>query len=149
MRVYKRELLGKSSSVVEYEVGDERDPRDPRTLYQWYTHGAPFVTSARAHLIHRPRSWCRFSISGSGGSGPFAWKHDIVSMWCGQSPTSTQQQLFALEERSIVCAVCEGAAIAQGYKSAEEIVGRHVHVGGVQSIAYCCDVTGKTRREEL
>ena len=94
---------------------------------------APFVENKRAVLIHRPTE---VTIHHLGRWG----RHMGVHYFCGaiQSGKDKFTFLYEVPEGRIVCAVCEERALQQGLPSSSELTGRHVCVGGVKAISFCC-----------
>lgn len=108
--------------------------KDLRSGIAW-TSSKPFVENKLAVLIHRPRHVTIHKISDR-------WPaHLGLHCWCGNCMTGTTKFTFldAPPEDSILCARCESAAVANGLPSASELVGRHVHVGGVVAVRHCCE----------
>lgn len=94
---------------------------------------APFVENSRGTLIHRPRSGAIYNLHRT--------PHIGVSFWCGMATTSSGTNLTFLDsppEDKILCARCEEAAVAKGMQSADELAGRHVHVGRTIAVKTCC-----------
>ena len=96
---------------------------------------SPFIENSRAALIHRPRSVTTVQHESK------RWKaHLAIHNWCGNGFAGTKKFTFldAPPDWKIVCAKCEAAAVEAGLPSSYEIVGRHVHTGGVAAVMYCC-----------
>lgn len=94
---------------------------------------APFVENSRGSLIHRPRTGMSFYIHRN--------PHIGVGFWCGMSVASSGNNLTFLDaspEGKILCERCEAAAVANGFPSADELSGRHVHKGRTVAVATCC-----------
>lgn len=100
----------------------------------YWKSAQPFVMNDLASLIHRPKSITQHKL----GSRP---PHLAIHCYCGSGFTGTKKFTFleAPPERSIVCLRCEVAAIKAGLQSSADIAGRHVHVGGLKAIKYCCE----------
>lgn len=94
---------------------------------------APFVDNDRAMLIHRPRMVTIYNCLGK--------KHMAINSWCGNGFTGTKKFTFldALDGRKFVCARCEAAATKAGLPSADELSGKHIHLGKVVAVQTCCD----------
>lgn len=94
----------------------------------------PFVENSRAVLIHRPREVTTHKI------GPKWNAHIAVHAWCGTTMTGTKKFTFldAPPAGRIVCARCEDAAVGAGLPSSTQLVGEHVHTGGVVAVSRCC-----------
>lgn len=92
--------------------------------------GLPFLVNPRGVLVHRVRS-ARTYRDRSGNRS-----HDVAGYWCGNSGRGQ----FTAEppEDRLLCAYCEAKAIANGEKPADELVGRHVHIGTMRAHRQCC-----------
>lgn len=94
---------------------------------------APFVENSRGTLIHRPRNGATYNIH--------RLPHVSVHFWCGMGTSSDGKNLTFLAappEDKILCARCEAIAVANGLPSANELAGRHVHVGRTVAVMTCC-----------
>jgi hypothetical protein len=100
-----------------------------------WTACEPFVENSRAVLIHRVRYVTTHKIS------PRWPAHLAVYGWCGNGMTGTTKFTFLSEppDGSIVCARCEDAAVDAGLPSSLQLVGKHVHTGGVVAVRRCCE----------
>jgi hypothetical protein len=109
-------------------------PKDLRGIKMVWKACAPFIQNAMAELIHRPRIVCTYRLSKERRS------HIGMTFWCGNSSVGTKKFVFldAPPEGKLVCARCEAAAVNWGLQSSSEIVGRHVHIGGVVAVQQCC-----------
>jgi hypothetical protein len=104
-----------------------------------WTACKPFVENSMGELIHRPREVTTWKVSER-------WKaHIAVTGWCGNTATRTKKFTFldAPGLNQVVCARCEGKAVAAGLPTSSQLVGRHVHLGGVVTVKYCCNEDGK------
>lgn len=102
-------------------------------IFPW-SSCSPFVENSRGMLIHRPRSGATYNLHRK--------PHISVSFWCGMATASSGTNLTFLTsppEDKILCARCEAAAVAKGLPSADELAGRHVHVGRTVAVVTCCD----------
>ena len=115
------------------KVAIERPRKLSRGEIPW-TSCEPFVENTMAVLIHRVR---RVSLHKIGDRWP---SHLGISCWCGNAMTGTKKFTFlaAPPVDAIVCARCEEAAVRVGLPRSEEIVGAHVHTGGVVAVRDCC-----------
>lgn len=103
-----------------------------KNIFPWASC-LPFVENSRGMLIHRPRSGATYNLHKS--------PHIGVGFWCGMSVTSSGKNLTFLEsspEGKILCQKCEENAVANGLPSADELSGRHVHVGRTIAVVTCC-----------
>lgn len=100
-----------------------------------WTSCKPFVENSKAVLIHRPRRVSMHRISDKYRT------HLAVEMWCGSTQTGTKKFTFldAPPREAIVCARCEMKAIGAGMPSSSQLVGGHVHLGGVIAVKHCCN----------
>ena len=99
-----------------------------------WTEASPFIDNTKAVLIHRPRHITTHKIGDK-------WKsHIAIECWCGNSFTGTKKFTFldAPPEGKLLCARCEEVATKRNMPSAESLVGRHVHIGGVVAVQLCC-----------
>lgn len=94
---------------------------------------APFVVNPRAYLIHR----VRFAATHfHDGHYP---PHDTAEFWCGNQSTSGGLEFVEDPPKDrLLCAYCEAKAIAKGEPSADELTGRHVHLGVLKPKRTCC-----------
>lgn len=108
---------------------------DERYLYLNWTSCLPFLENKRAVLIHRPRA-----VATVAKSAITRYPYLISTMWCGTSMVHSEHWTF-LEtppEGKIVCARCEALAVQNGLPASSELAGKHVHIGGVRAVKYCC-----------
>lgn len=121
----------------------KKDPdlhKSRNTVVPW-TACEPFLENTRAVLIHRPKHVTTHKI------GPRWTAHLGVHLWCGNATTGREKLTFlaAPPKGRIVCARCEAAAVKAGLPASSDLVGAHVHLGGVIAIAHCC--TGVTSED--
>lgn len=93
---------------------------------------APFVDNRRSPLIHRPIAVATFK--------GFKRPHLAIKFLCGNSATGTDKFTFLdsnLPEGKFVCARCEKVAKRTGLPSADELLGYHVHTGGLIAVQKC------------
>ena len=108
--------------------------RDPRYTETPYGYAAPFFENPRGVLIHRVRALVELRCTYR--KEPW-W---IVEYWCENSGSTNEADdglLFDPGEK-LVCARCEGLAVAAGEKTSSELAGRHVCVGKVRPVNLCC-----------
>ena len=100
-----------------------------------WTSAPPFVQNSRGMLIHRPRH-----VTNCNNLKPRGKSHLAVYMMCGMGCTGTTKFTFLDVPPSdrVVCAKCEAIAQEKGLPSADQLAGRHVHVGGLVAVANCC-----------
>ena len=102
--------------------------------WELYDEAPPFVLNSRGHLVHRPLQLARYYAPGR--------EHETTHLYCGGMRHLSDGNLSFVEdfdERLIVCQRCETIAVARGRRPSSEILGRHVHIGGIRAVAYCCD----------
>lgn len=95
------------------------------------TEALPFVENSRGHLNHRPK----YVNVHKNGRRPY---HMSVHYYCDNQTTGTDNITFLDEPSSLLCEICELRATMAGLPTADEIVGRHVHVGRMKPIQVCC-----------
>lgn len=95
----------------------------------------PFFYNPRGLLIHRVRA----VTSHLREDGKV--KHTSVHFYCGNFQFMRAGcELFAKPGANrLVCARCEAFAQMKGKPSADQLVGRHVHVGRIIAQRTCCD----------
>jgi len=100
---------------------------------EYWDLAAPFVCNPSARLIHRVRSV--HTHNGLVNPGRL-----IINYWCGGRHYRGHEDdlLFDFPENRILCQRCECAAQIDGEKTAHEIVGEHIHVGGLVLRQSCC-----------
>lgn len=92
----------------------------------------PFVDNPRGILIHRTRSVRTFFWDGE-------LTHSHAFYFCGGACNFHGNVFCEVPpEDRILCALCESNAVAHGYEPAEQIAGRHVHIGGIRAYKMCC-----------
>lgn len=112
----------------------------PKRATQWDA-AKPFVVNKLGVLVHRPIAVTSYRhINSSGG---FLAVHSYCGNACvgGDDWYGSGKFTFVNEpeEGAIVCARCEAIAIEAGLPSSAELVGRHVHIGGVKAVKHCCE----------
>ena len=90
----------------------------------------PFLLNPRGHLVHRVQ------FATSTFSEPGVWDHDTAHYWCKN--IARGQFLAVPPEGRLLCAHCERIAVANGQPTADEIAGRHVHIGTLKAHRLCC-----------
>lgn len=98
-----------------------------------WTASQPFIENSRGVLIHRPEYVTTYKAH---------WNESylIIKNFCGSTFCGTHKFTFldAPPEGKILCARCEDEAVKEGLPTAEKLVGRHVHTGGVIGVRNCC-----------
>lgn len=97
----------------------------------------PFYVNPRGILVHRVRSVVTHTNDGKKS-------HYSVTYWCGNVncfPIGSDKELlveYPPRDR-LLCAWCEVKATTAGrQKSADKMVGRHVHKGKCVAVRTCC-----------
>lgn len=92
----------------------------------------PFNVNPRGVLIHRVRLGLSILYHGE-------HSHDCVHYWCtNQSNGEGVSLTDDPPEGRLLCEICERNAVAAGEPSADELCGRHVHVGVMKAHRTCC-----------
>lgn len=103
-------------------------------VYPWSTC-APFVENSRGLLIHRPKTVSTYS-------GNRKNPHIGIGYWCGNHVSGDKNFTFLdtiSSDGKLVCLRCEENAVAAGLPSSDELVGKHVHKGGLIAVKKCCE----------
>lgn len=95
---------------------------------------APFVVNPRAILTHRVKS----VRSHFDDLTCESHSHYSVDFWCGNGSSGSPLLVEIPPEDRLLCARCEEVAVKAGEKSAEELAGRHVHIGELRAKRLCC-----------
>lgn len=98
----------------------------------WHS-SLPFVDNKLAMLIHRPREVSTFRH--------FKIPYIAVTNWCGNTNTGNDKFTFLEslpDAGKLLCSRCEEIAVRNGLPSAEQLTGKHVHLGKVKAIRTCC-----------
>ena len=100
----------------------------------YWLRSLPFVANPRGLLTHRVRYAKTFRRRNGARS------HDSISYWCGNNCNNPPQDAcFAVPPESrLLCQMCEARAVAAGEKTADELAGRHVHIGKLKAHRTCC-----------
>ena len=105
--------------------------------YVPWIESLPFCVNPRGQLIHRVR-FAGTHFSNYDGRGPHS--HDGCTYWCsniGRGDFTDDPPADRL-----LCAYCEAKAVAHGEKTADELAGRHVHIGHLKPVRDCCKSEG-------
>lgn len=128
-------------TVSEDLMRDQRRERRKCGMYVFWRRLPPFVFNNRGVLIHRVKTAVSIYAAATSGS----YSHGHVDFWCGNgcnghSGEDGNLTFYGADVPSdkIVCERCELAATLAGMKPADEICGRHVHVGRVRPFRTCC-----------
>ena len=115
-----------------------------RSWWEIYDFAPPFVINSRGLLVHRPKSLGLHCVHEDFGGS----RHEHCEYWCGNSSNDTGNLTYLndVESHLVLCTKCEASAVAAGRRRAEEIVGRHVHIGGIRAVAHCCDHSYEVRK---
>lgn len=97
---------------------------------------APFVVNPRGVLVHRVKD----------ASTMFQkWDHkeqvevrDVCTYWCNNGCHSAMEFFENPPDDRLLCAACEANAVKHGEKTADELAGRHVHIGVLKAHRTCC-----------
>lgn len=121
-------------SYVQLRDPKHRHDKDERIKQDDYDQSLPFFVGERNVLAHRVKSL--YLLSPSWANEPWF----IVEYWCESSGRTydIETAIFADPGDRILCARCEAAAVAHGEKAADKLCGRHVHIGGLRAIQFCC-----------
>lgn len=105
--------------------------RTGREIALWKS-SLPFVDNGRAILLHRPREITSYHIH--------KYPHLAVHCFCGACFTGNTKFTFLAipGDDKLLCRRCEDIAVHNGLPSADEIAGRHIHVGGLVPKQLCC-----------
>lgn len=107
-------------------------PYPPRYGGRPWIKVAPFNVNPRGILIHRIRYGHTHFSNGRR-------HHDSVTYWCGNQTNGEGVGITADPPADrLLCAICEAKAVAAGEKPADELAGRHVHIGEVRAKRLCC-----------
>lgn len=93
----------------------------------------PFVDNKRALLIHRPRVVATYTTQ--------KMPHIGITFWCGNNACGDDDKFTFTDIPPLdkyLCARCEAAAVEAGLPSADDLAGRHVHIGKLVAVKTCC-----------
>lgn len=135
----------KHSESVMTDNSELIDLTQRREQNEWSikTHGhvlplkasLPFIKSNRGVLTHRVKYGQYHKIQ-------HRMSHASITCYCEMTLFPDRCEATGKPwPDEIVCRRCEQAALLDDKPSSSELVGRHVHVGGVKAFADCCDVT--------
>jgi hypothetical protein len=90
----------------------------------------PFFFNPRGVLVHRIRFATTYLNDGK-------VRHHSAHYWCGN--TGLRGEFLELPlEGQLLCILCEAKAVAFGQPSADQLCGRHIHVGRAKAVQTCC-----------
>ncbi len=104
-------------------------------MREW-SHSAPFVINSMAMLVHRVKH------AGDFHDRQGEKTHSWVQYLCGNGTagqTGERITFVADPGDRLICQRCEQIAANQRLPSADEICGRHVHVGVLRPRRVCCN----------
>ncbi len=94
----------------------------------------PFNVNPRGIFVHRVR--CAGSILEHDGH---QHSHDWAHYWCGNQTCGEGVSLTdSPPDDRLLCARCEAMAVAAGQPTADELLGRHIHIGSARVVRECC-----------
>lgn len=100
--------------------------------YHWWKASAPFVVNPRGVLIHRPRFVSTRLRDGKPDK-------DTCHYYCNGANYSGPVQFFDDPPKDrLLCAECERRAVSSGEQTADQLAGRHVHIGRMVPKRTCC-----------
>jgi len=118
---------------VKVTLKPTRIPPDWRRTYLQWSKALPFVVNTRGLLVHR----VRYAGTHLHNDGTFS--HNSATFWCGnQANGETVSFVADPPENRLLCERCEKIAVAAGQPKADELAGRHVHVGAIKAQRRCC-----------
>lgn len=90
-----------------------------------------FNVNPRGILIHRVKD---------GRTHLMPWgNHNSITQWCGNGVSGEGVSLTDDPPKDrLLCAYCEAKAVAAGEPTADQLAGRHVHIGALKAIRTCC-----------
>lgn len=101
-------------------------------VVQWKS-SLPFFVNRRGYMIHRVRSAASHLWDGE-------FSHSTVHYFCGNSGRIQYGDLYSdPPAERLLCELCELLAKKAGLPSADELAGRHVHVGKLRAERTCCN----------
>jgi hypothetical protein len=113
---------------IEREPGWE--PEGHHTVH--WKSALPFFYNSRGWLVHRVRSAHTYIRHGE-------TKHSVVHYLCGAIGSVSFGEFFAdPPSNRLVCESCEFIARKRKLPSADELAGRHCHVGRIRVEQTCC-----------
>lgn len=126
-------LITLEAKADEHHTGGIPGVRDIAYRTTYWEKGPAFYASR--YLVHRVRQVSSYWEDGN-------HTHDIYHYWCAgvgipkNNPEAGPSD--TVPEGRLLCAVCEERAQAKGRVPADELAGRHVHIGRLKPIQVCC-----------
>lgn len=98
----------------------------------------PFFANPRGVLVHRVKCAGTF-VDAEGNS-----RHHAVYYFCGGSCCTHSVEGFTdkPEPAAVLCHRCEAMASNEQKPTADQLAGRHVHVGHARAVRTCCGGEG-------
>lgn len=124
----KRKKRAKSKQVA---LPIRRVVWGPNEVRHW-TKALPFFFNHRGLLVHRVHSALTF-LNAKGED-----RHSSIHYFCGNGGCLDYGELLADPGKRLICARCEFLAQSNRKPSADQIVGRHCHVGRIRVEQTCC-----------
>lgn len=102
-------------------------------VVQW-NYALPFFLNQRGILVHRVQSAMTHTRNGN-------MRHHSVRYFCGNGCCTDGMDGFYADPPAdrLLCHTCEAKAKYLGKKTADELAGRHVHVGRLRAERTCCN----------
>lgn len=113
---------------------DKNDHR-PEFKHLVWKKSLPFVWNPRGVMIHRAKS-----VHTYGYFSNSKLLRNVVHFWCGNFCNNPEFYSDPPENR-LLCVRCEALATQAGELSADELAGRHVHIGKAIAVRTCCQET--------
>ena len=116
---------------VPLKIKPERyHPESRMTCIDWIK-SLPFYVNYKGLLVHRVKSAKCYLRDGE-------YSHTSVSFYCANSTTSKGKFVDDPPTDRLLCERCEQVVKQMGLPSADQLTGRHVHVGKVRCKRTCC-----------
>lgn len=111
---------------VDCIIPESRHGRDA----VYWKKSLPFAVNPRGVLIHR----VKYAISFRNYDGSIS--HESAHYWCNNFG---RVKFFAdPPQDKMLCTFCEARAVAAGQLPADQLAGRHVHIGRAKAVQLCC-----------
>ena len=116
---------------VPLRYQNESSPERAARVVNW-KKALPFFFNPRGVLIHRVRWASTILYDGT-------VSHHSAHYWCGNSGLRGTFLAEPLEDQ-LLCQFCEARAVAARQPSADQLCGRHIHVGRAKAVQTCCQL---------